>query len=354
MENNDFSFLSSRITEPSLETDYFLLNVNSVFVKSPVGDDLKRDRLLLKFTQRIWEIPPNVDPGILTPFYGYYTSQEKDETGFHVHDIIYQDFLKPKLQLTGAISCQPTLSFRTLMYDSQTHIKFGLPLKYGSVVRRNTKREVLTALYFSDYIRQLPKMEHLDFFLEYKGYSLIGLENFSVSYRKWEGGTTTMPFSCYFNQMLHYSESSPKDRLIKTLDFLSNFLHNFNAIYAVLDSAGLGLEIHGQNLLVQLDTNNHFSGKYLYRDLGTCTLDPHIQKEQSALNRYYQSNYHFTFPEGQLIHPGHYAWKNYRIFFMGFLLYNLDSFVRTAHIDLNVYQWFENTTKDLDWINRIY
>ena len=93
MSYNEWSFLSERITETNPETNYALLNFNSVFVNSPEGDEILRDQLLLKFKQRLWKIPDQIENEIVTPYYGMFYKQKDDQVPFLIHDLIFQDQL---------------------------------------------------------------------------------------------------------------------------------------------------------------------------------------------------------------------------------------------------------------------
>lgn len=352
--NDDFSFLSGRIAQPNRETDFFLLNVDPMYVSVPQDDDLKRDQLLLKFTQRIWEVPEATQAESLSVYYSSLYEYEKDDIGFHIHDILYQDYFHQLSTLTQAVSCMPTLSFRTLIYDDHHHIKFGLPIFYGNVIRRHVRQEAMLSLYISDYIQSLPRMEKLDFFVEYKGYSIPGFEDYSVSYRKKKCEGNAIPMSCYVNQLLHHVEGNPRERLERAMAFISQFFEDFNEIYKDLKKYGLGLEIHGQNLLVKLDEEGAFIGEYLYRDFGTCTLEYDHVQSQKDLNLYYQSTYNFDFNPAQMAPADSYRWMNYRVYFLSFLLYNLNQFVQQENISLNVYDWFEKSTSHLPEITSIY
>ncbi|NOQ72432.1 MAG: hypothetical protein GQ574_10550 [Crocinitomix sp.] len=353
MQNENYSFLSERITDSNIETDLFLLNSDPIFVTAPQADDLKRDELLLKFKQRVWEIPDNYCDE-LTPYYSIYYDEIEDNTSFFMHDMIYQDQFKNRMPLEDSLSCKPTLSFRTLIYDSNSHIKFGIPLFYGKMMRLNSKNEVLTSLYLSDYIQSLPKIKKLDFFMEFKGYSMLNLENFSVSYRKRECLEEIIPVSCYFNKILNHSNGNASDRLERTFHFLSNFFHDFNGIYQDLKLAGLGLEIHGQNLLIKLDAEGISKGEYVYRDLGNCTIETETQKKQTSLNDYYKSNYTYDFDASKLADSNYYIWQNYRTFFLCFFIYNLNEFVVREKLRINVYTWFEKMIEELPEIKGIY
>ena len=352
MQNDELSFLSDKITETNFETDFFLLNSDPVFVSIPQNEDNKRDQVFLQFKQKIREIPEHNQTDILKKYYSKFHDKSKDTVPFYVHEIIYQDKIKEKLIIDDFITCAPTLSFRTLKHDANNHIKFGLPFFYGNVIRVNTKKEVLSSLYLSDYIQGLPKINKLDFFKEYKGYSINSLEDYSVSYRRNDCQEDTTPISCYFNYLLNFSEEKATDRLESTLSFLSIFFHDFNTIHKELKTYGLGLEIHGQNLLVKLNAEGLFNGEYIYRDLGTCSLAPEKQKEQIDLNHYYKLNYDFEYKN--LIDAGYYAWINYRTFYLSFFLYNLNQFVVTEKIELNVYDWFDKLTDNLPEIKGIY
>jgi siderophore synthetase component len=325
-----------------------------MYVSIPQDDDLKRDQLLLKFTQRIWEIPEDKQAEKLAVYHSSLYEKGKNDIGLHIHDILYQDHFQEITALEHTVSCMPTLSFRTLIYDDHHHIKFGLPIFYGNVVRRHVKNEALISLYLSDYIQSLPKIDKLDFFVEYKGYSIHGLEDYSVSYRKKTSSEDTMPMGCYFNQLLNHSAGSPPERLERALAFLATFFQDVNDIYKDLAAYGLGLEFHGQNLLVKLDEKGAFLGKYLYRDFGTCTLEYEQVQTQKDLNHYYKSAYNYEFNPVQMANAGSYRWMNYRVFFLSFLLYNLNQFTEQEGINFNVYAWFEKVTNDLPEIKTIY
>jgi siderophore synthetase component len=160
--------------------------------------------------------------------------------------------------------------------------------------------------------------------------------------------------SCYFNQLLNHAEGSPQERLEKTMTFLKTFFQDFNEIYKALIAYGLGLEIHGQNLLVKLNEEGTFSGEYLYRDLGTCTLDAERVNSQKDLNHYYQSTYGYSFNPVQMAKAESYRWRTFRVYFLSFILFNLNQFVVENNISLNVYQWFDDITQDLPQITSIY
>lgn len=350
---DEFYFFGERITESNPETDFFLLDSDPTYIQTPDPDDLESDQILLRFNQRIWEISNESKP-ILTPYFSKFYDADKDKTGFHIHDIFYREHFGSSLEVQNEILCLPTLSFRTLIFNSSNHIKFGLPLRYGRFLRNNPKEEVLAAMYLSDYIHELPQINELAFFNEYKGYSLKGIEDYSVSYRKIKDKENLMPVSCYFNQLLNNSDNSTQERFNKTLSFVKDLIEDFEAIAKHLKTHGLGLEIHGQNLLVQVGKDGMALRKYAYRDLGNCTIEPKIKDEQTDLNKYYQSEYNFKIGNKH-IRPSYYrVWMSLRIFIIGFLLYNLNQYAVKEKINFDIYAWFEKTIKDLPELKSIY
>ncbi len=354
MYNEYFGFLSERLTDSNLETDFFYINRNPCFSRIPDPKDLEKELLLLKFKQRIWEIPEGILKEKFTPYYCMYYDKMKDQIPLFMHDIIYNGLFKNKINLEHSISCVPTLSFRTLVLDKQNHIKFGLPFFYGGLVRRNEKEEILASLYLSDYIRGLPTINKLEFFGEFKGYSFSDLTDFGVSYRKRESTEELMPISCYFNKILNHSSGAAHERLERAFDFVSDFFKDFNAIYEYLYRAGLGLEIHGQNLMVKLDNVGNSKRAYVYRDLGNCTLEPKIQRKQTELNKYYKSTYNYVFNKKKQAPAAYYAWQNYRTFFLSFLIYNLNELAVQEQLKINAYNWFEKVIETLPNIKEIY
>lgn len=351
--NDEFFFLGERISQPNPETDFFLLNSDPTFIQPIEADDLESDRILLRFSQRIWELPTE-SYQFLIPYYSKYYQEFNDPTPFHVHDIFYQEYLKEKIPLEKSTLHLPTLSFRTLILDSLNHIKFGLPIRYGRFLRDNPKFEVLAVLYLSDYIYQLPKIALLDFFTEFKGYSFPAIESFSVSYRKLAANSSLMPVSCYLNQILNHAKGSAKERFEHTLSFVENITKDFDLIFKQIQAYGLGLEVHGQNLMVKVDSDGVAQRKYYYRDLGNCSIDPKIHASQADLNHYYQSEYDFELPKKFLRKPHYRAWMSFRIFFLGFLIYNLNQFAQKEKINLDVYEWFDKLVNELPEMKKIY
>lgn len=352
MPADDFSFLSERVSEQNLETENPLIQFNPIFTLAPEGKKIMQDKILLRFKHRLWIIPTEEAQKHLTPYYSKYYKKSISEPPFLLHDIIYKDLFLDKTTIKETISCTPTLSFRTLIYNHQNHIKFGLPIEYGAVIRLNKKEEVLASLYLSDYIRTEVSIPQLDFFLEYKGYSISKAEDYSVSYRSRTCTETTIPFGCYFNKILNSENGTPEERLTTTLRFVSHFLADLDLIYKELNKAGLGLEIHGQNLLIKLSKNGEPLPRYCYRDLGICTLSQQKYIQQEALNEYYQLNYDFTFK--QIIDPAYFAWMNYRCFLISFILFNLDNYAKNHQLDVNCYQWFDEIVETLPTIKAIY
>lgn len=350
---NEFYFFGERIAEPNPETNFFLLDSDPTYIKNPDPDDLESDKILLRFSQRIWEVS-NENKHVLTPYFSKFYEADQDETGFHIHDIFYREHFGSALELQNEILCLPTLSFRTLIFNSFNHIKFGLPLRYGRFLRTNPKEELLAAMYLSDYIHELPQLSIFEFFNEYKGYSFQGIEDYSVSYRKITGDENLMPVSCYFNQLLNHSTHSTQERFNKTLSFVKDLIEDFDSISKHLKTHGLGLEIHGQNLLVKVDKDGIALRKYAYRDLGNCTIDSKFKDKQTDLNKYYQSKYNFKLSSKHL-RPSYYrVWMTLRIFFIGFLLYNLNRYAKKEKINFDTYAWFEEIINDLPMLKSVY
>lgn len=163
-----------------------------------------------------------------------------------------------------------------------------------------------------------------------------------------------MPVSCYFNQLLNHSANSPKERFDKTLSFVRDLTEDFESISKHLKTSGLGLEIHGQNLLVKVGNDGVALRKYAYRDLGNCTIDPEFKDKQTDLNKYYQSKYNFTLSKKHC-RPSYYrVWMSLRIFFIGFLLYNLNQYSIKEQINFDVYAWFNKIINDLPRLKSTY
>lgn len=349
--NNDFSFLTQRLNRSNPETDFFQLYTDKNFVKTLSDDDYKRDAILLNFEQRVWVYDIEQDLDNIKVFNSFYGEEPSIE--YFMHDIYYRE--ASKSSLVNSISCIPTLSFRTLLVDSHRHIKFGLPIHFGAMVRLYPIKEALVSMYISDCIININKNEVLDFFREDKCYYYNDHSDYSVGHRAKVNDALAVPLGNYFNKILYFSGKSEKERFSEALDFVESFLSDYNLILEYLGQVGLGLELHGQNLLVYIDNNGISTGRYLYRDLGQCTISNALYEGNKGIDEYYRSHYDFDFKSTQQIASFKVrAWFSIRSFILGFLFYNLDRYQKNNNLNFNAYKWGAEIIEKCDYIKAIY
>jgi len=349
---NDFSFFTKRIDQPNIETDYFQIFANNNYVDVPRDDDLKGDAILLKFEQRVWKYNIEDNKDNIQVFNSFYNKDEASDEYF-MHDIYYTDASNSTLE--NPISCLPTLSFRTLLIHEQLHAKFGLPIYFGRMVRIHPIRESLTSMYISDCIVGVPKKDLIDFFQVDKCYYYNEHTNYSVSHRRKASKTDAIPFGNYFNKALYFTEKSVNQRFEDALELVSDFLSDYNSIVEYLHEVGVGLEIHGQNLLVYVDSSGNSIRRYLYRDLGNCTISPNLYNKNGDIDEYYQKNHKFDFQAtGQVISVNACTWQSFRIFVLGFLFYNLDKYQIDNDLNFDVYKWGNEIIERGEFLKNIY
>jgi len=350
-EKANFNFFTKRIDYPNPETNFFQLLADSNFISVPQDVDLKRDEILLRFEQKIWEYDIKSDEDNINIFNSYYKKVDNDY--YYMHDIYYQEVSKSKLK--NSRSCPPTLSFRTLIIDNHLHIKFGLPVFYGNSIRIYPINEALASMYISDCIRNTIDNNIVDFFFVDKIYYFNNHSDYCIAHRIKSSKMQTIPIGNYFNGLLYFSKKDKEQRFKEAMKFVKLFLFDLNKLIKEISQIGLGLEIHGQNLLVYVDSNGNPIHRYLYRDFGHCTISQELYYINKDINNYYQEKYNFNFQAtGKMASHKIHIWQSFRTFILGFLFYNLDRYSKINNIFYNVYEWGDDIIKKCSILKDIY
>jgi hypothetical protein len=351
--NNDFSFLTVRNFITNIETYFAKINFDKNYIYMLNNEDVNRDYILLQFEQRIWKYNIINDDDNIKIFNSFFECKNSNDIYF-MHDIYYKDAAKS--QLVHSFSCVPTLSFRTLILDKQNHIKFGLPIFFGNVIRLHPINEALVSMFISDCVRTAEKIPELTFFYESKSYYYNNHTNFCVSHRSIQNcDDSLIPFGNYFNKILDYPDKDVLIKFYEAKESLELFLRDFDLILKYLGSVGLGLELHGQNLLVRIDSTGVSKRKYVYRDFGHCTISDDVFIKNKIIYEYYISKYQYDFKtSGQIDSFKVCAGLSIRKFIYGFLFYNLHIYQLDNNLNYDVYKWGGSIIEQCDSLKMIY
>lgn len=257
-----------------------------------------------------------------------------------MHSFIYQKYFKDSHSVVARKWLAPTLSLRTLILDKGAYLKFGLPFTFGGGPRHLTRNEVLRSLFFSDLTSHLKPIHKLTYMQDTHGYCSHLFRNFSILERRHDFHHTPdhyIPIGCAFGALLkNFLSDKSKREMEKIHHFSLMVTKDISRLCLELLEQGVGLEMHGQNLLIN-ESYTSLGSKYLYRDMGNCSFNPQVYtiNNNHVLDYYHQKYEHeFSFNADDVLHT---IWRIYRSLVFSFLGYNLEKYVFTNQRNGNIY-----------------
>jgi hypothetical protein len=226
---------------------------------------------------------------------------------FYIHPEALDLFseLIPKGQLTK-IKVRPTSSPRSFYLGENQIVKLSLPQKINGAIRTIYPLQMSRALSVSEMLEAIPIQErrqaHFNFLPEVQaiydgqpdspfGFIIRQIPEEIISSQK-----TLVPLFAFLSQVNSQKDTRQKSLLEESalkLGTTPTHILKESVIPAILKSMslaaeyGIVLEGHQQNLLLELDEENNFTGEIYYRDLDGARVDFARRKEKNISDQKY-------------------------------------------------------------------
>jgi hypothetical protein len=240
-----------------------------------------------------------------------------------IHKIIAKQLTNNSFDTKDIFWLPPTLSFRTVKVDllNMTHLKIGIPFKYGGILRTLTPYELIRSLLISDVTKLLRTCPILSFCNEDYGYTIDGKPYLSAIYRTFhESLDNYRPCANeFYMNLINLSYKDENEMIYSLKTIVKNIFNDLEELIEWQLENQIGLEIHGQNLLIHKD--NGFTSdarSYLYRDYGNCYA---VLQREHPIKNFYKKKYGFNLDDKK-IHVTHTIRRSLKFYFLGYILYN--------------------------------